>query len=256
MDTQTYQPPTEKRPRRKCNSSGGGGTRIGIILVIIGGLLLLKTVGVAFPFWVFQWYSLLILIGFLIGLASRFRDKGGLIMMAVGAIFLLRDVYDDTPYREYAIPVVIILAGIFFMVSNRRKKEAIAHREDYSNPLLNDPVEMHKNDMIDVAAVFGGVKRLVVSKNFRGGEVVAVFGGVELNLVQSDIQHPIEIESVAVFGGVKLIVPSNWNVRSEAVAIFGGVEDKRDPNVIPDPNKTIVLKGSTIFGGIEISSYA
>ncbi len=209
-----------------------------------------------FPFWVFQWYSLLILIGLLIGLGSGFRDKGGLIMMAVGAVFLLRDVYADTPYREYAIPIVVILAGIFFMISNRRKRQSMENQSTYSTSTADTPVEMHKSDAIDVAAVFGAVKRLVVSKNFQGGEAVAVFGGVELNLIQSDIQHPIELETVAVFGGVKLIIPSNWTVRSEAVAIFGGVEDKRDPNVIPDPNKTIILKGSTIFGGIEIKSYA
>jgi predicted membrane protein len=256
METQAYNPPVEKRGKRKCSNRGGGGTRIGIILVIIGILLLLKTMGIEFPFWVFQWYSLLILIGLLIGIGSAFRDKGGLIMMAVGAVFLLRDVYSDTPYREYAIPVVVILAGIFFMISNRRRRQTSEQQDGFTSGMTDEAVEMHKSDVIDVAAVFGGVKRLVVTKNFRGGEAVAVFGGVELNLIQSDIQHPIELETVAVFGGIKLIIPSNWNVRSEAVAIFGGVEDKRDPNVIPDPNKTIVLKGSTIFGGIEIKSFA
>ena len=42
------------------------------------------------------------------------------------------------------------------------------------------------------------------------------------------------------------------------VAIFGGVEDKRpqlaDTSTV-NPNKVLVLKGTCIFGGIDIKSY-
>ena len=92
------------------------------------------------------------------------------------------------------------------------------------------------------------------SKNLRGGEIVAVFGGAEVNLTQADFYNRIEIEVVQIFGGTKLVVPANWEVRSEAVALFGGIEDKRMP-MAPSPDKVLVLKGTTIFGGIEIKSF-
>jgi hypothetical protein len=45
-------------------------------------------------------------------------------------------------------------------------------------------------------------------------------------------------------------------VKSEAVAILGGVEDKRNiPNIPQVPNRVLILKGFSMFGGIEIKSY-
>ena len=81
-------------------------------------------------------------------------------------------------------------------------------------------------------------------------------GGTEINLMKADIQQPILLEVNNVFGGAKLIVPSNWDVKNEVTAVFGGIEDKRTINTgIPDPEKIIVLKGTCVFGGIEITNY-
>jgi hypothetical protein len=53
-----------------------------------------------------------------------------------------------------------------------------------------------------------------------------------------------------------LVVPANWNVKTNVTSIFAGVEDKRVMQItLPDENKTIVLDGTSIFGGIEITSY-
>ena len=115
--------------------------------------------------------------------------------------------------------------------------------------------EATKEDMLDVVAVFGGVKKVVFSKNFRGGEVVCVFGGCEINLTQADFTGLIKLEIEAIFGGAKLIVPANWQVRSEASAILGGIDDKRDPVASASSDKILVLQGTAICGGIEITSY-
>ena len=38
--------------------------------------------------------------------------------------------------------------------------------------------------------------------------------------------------------------------------IFGGIEDKRRMQTITGPpEKTLILKGTVLFGGIEIKSY-
>ena len=112
-----------------------------------------------------------------------------------------------------------------------------------------------REDILDVTSVFGGSKRIVLSKNFKGGEVVTVFGGSEINLTQADFVSPIKLEIVAIFGGSKLIVPANWEVRSEATAILGGVDDKRDPALSQNSGKLIILEGTAICGGIEIVSF-
>ena len=96
-----------------------------------------------------------------------------------------------------------------------------------------------------------------MTKDFKGGDVVNVFGGTELNLSQSDINGTAVLELTTIFGGTKLIVPSHWSVKSEAVTIFGGIEDKRQllPPSLDRPEKILVLKGTVIFGGIDIKSF-
>ncbi len=81
-------------------------------------------------------------------------------------------------------------------------------------------------------------------------------GGAEINLMQADLQHNIVLEVNNVFGGTKLIVPSNWDVKNEVSAVFGGIEDKRSINTsVPDQDKILILKGTCVFGGIEVSNY-
>ena len=77
-----------------------------------------------------------------------------------------------------------------------------------------------------------------------------------LLMAQADIKGTAILEITTVFGGTKLIVPSNWEVKSEAVTIFGGLEDKRNmQTIINNSDKILVLKGTVLFGGIEIKSF-
>ena len=83
-----------------------------------------------------------------------------------------------------------------------------------------------------------------------------VMGGTELNFSQSDIKGEVPIQLTQVFAGTKIVVPSDWDVRSDIVAIFGGIEDKRSiENSAINPEKVLVLKGMSIFAGIEIRNF-
>jgi hypothetical protein len=124
------------------------------------------------------------------------------------------------------------------------------------NPENTGSEQNRKSDnWLDSVAIFGNIKKLVYSKNFKGGDVVSVFGGAEINLMQADFNGEIVIEMVQIFSGAKLIVPPHWQIRSEMIAIFGGIEDKRPPQTSYDENKVVVLNGTTFFGGLEIKSY-
>ena len=83
-----------------------------------------------------------------------------------------------------------------------------------------------------------------------------IFGGTELDLSQADLSGVAVIDLTTIFGGTKLLIPSNWSVKSEAVTIFGGIEDKRRMQAtIEVPQKTLLLRGTVIFGGIDIKSF-
>lgn len=111
-------------------------------------------------------------------------------------------------------------------------------------------------DFLDSTCVFGGVRKVVLSKDFKGGDITNLCGGSEIDLTQADIKGTVRMDVTQVFGGTKIIVPAHWEVKSEMVAIFGGIEDKRRIQAgVADPEKILLLEGTSIFGGIEIRSY-
>jgi len=111
------------------------------------------------------------------------------------------------------------------------------------------------DDFLDAVSIFGGVKKIILSKNFKGGEIVNVFGGAELDFTQADIQGRVVIDITQIFGGTKIIVPSNWQVVSDLAAVFASVDDKRINRGVLDNEKILVLKGVSIFAGVDVRSY-
>jgi hypothetical protein len=113
------------------------------------------------------------------------------------------------------------------------------------------------DDYLDAVSIFGGVNKTILSKNFKGGEIVNVFGGAELDFTQADIQGRVVIDITQIFGGTKIIVPSNWQVVSDLAAVFASVDDKRIKRTMSaaDGDKILVLKGVSIFAGVDVRSY-
>lgn len=254
----------------------GGSILAGLLLLCIGSILLLKQFGIPFPAWLFTWPMIVIAFGMLTGAANAFRDPGWVVITGVGAVFLLDKIWPTIPIIHFIWPIVIIALGLIIILAPRRHRAwHDMHREKYGQknwqdaPIVPDPAisqpaftpetETEKrsgDNWLDVVTVFGNVKKMVYSKNFKGGDIVSIFGGAEINLSQADFNGTINIELVHIFGGAKLIVPPHWQIHSQnMVAVFGGIEDKRPPQTNYDQNKVVILNGTTFFGGIEIKSY-
>lgn len=139
---------------------------------------------------------------------------------------------------------------------NENKGSAQQQAEPHAfNEAHTGPSDKFGEDFIDSVSIFGQVKKNIYSKNFKGGDVVNIMGGADINLIQADIQHPVVLEVVQIFGGTTIIVPAHWKVNPEMTAIFGGVEDKRFVNNIAvDNQKNLIIRGTSIFGGITIKS--
>ncbi len=112
------------------------------------------------------------------------------------------------------------------------------------------------DDWLEVTTVFGGVRRMVISKNFKGGDLVNICGGSEIDLSRADINGTAVIDVTNVWGGVRIAVPPNWQVRTNLTHIMAGVDDrKRSNGQIQDPNKVLVLTGVILMAGIEIRDF-
>ncbi|MGP8217677.1 MAG: LiaF transmembrane domain-containing protein [Bacteroidia bacterium] len=249
--------------------SGAGRFFGGLIILAVGIVLLLKQVGtVVFPDWLFTWQMLLVVIGFYSGVRHGFRLGGWIILMLVGGIFLSEYFYPSLNLSDYIWPIVIISVGVLMILRPRRHNWYWGDREYWKNQKWQwkayykygqqPPASgtLSQDDYIDSVSIFGGVHKVIVSKDFKGGDMVNIFGGAEINLSQADIKGVIVLDVVQIFGGAKIIVPSDWTIQSKIVSVFGGVEDKRNPSVIkPNPEKVLIIDGTSIFAGIDILSY-
>ena len=114
------------------------------------------------------------------------------------------------------------------------------------------------DDFIDYVNVFSGGERQIVSQNFKGGKISAVFGGIELDLTKAKLAPGRNIlEIAAVFGGATIIVPDSWYVTIEVTPVLGGFNDERKlhPGRTMDTESQLVIKGAVVFGGGEVKSY-
>ena len=241
---------------------GNGHVWTGIFLLIIGGLALMRSFGFPMPNWLFTWQMLLIAIGLFIGFRKGFRDGGWFIPIIIGGAFLANDYILNGDLRRHIWPIILIAVGALFIFRPKSKHGAcwrqkkISETQGLANPEVRGDEEYSEDDFIDSTSIFSGTKKVILSKSFKGGDIVNIFGGSEIDLTQADMTAPAVLEVTAIFGGATLIVPSNWAIKSEAVTIFGGIGDKRKIAPLTEsPTKTLVLKGTMIFGGMEIKSY-
>lgn len=227
----------------------------GILVLSFGVLFLLDRIGIDMPNWLFSWKIILIAIGVISLYKNHFKHLPGYIMIGVGTVFLINDFWENAIDGKLIFPCIIILVGISIL---SKSLNIFGKKQDpFNSSHFGTTTELDPDDYIDSTALFGGINKTIVSKNFRGAKITSVFGGVDLNLTKSDLQEPAIIHTNTVFGGTTLIVPSDWTIKSEIMAVFGGIDDNRKTmhHGEPDPKKTLILKGNCFFGGVEIQSY-
>lgn len=229
---------------------------VGALILLVGGLILVDRMDLFdVPWWLFSWKTFLIGLGIVIGINRNFEGLAWLIMILVGTFFLLDD-FPGFPYEldRYAFPIGIIIVGAFII---GRALLGSSRREEQKKKWGEGVVTMDEGgeDYFDLTTVFGGIKRRVFSKKFKGGSTTCVFGGSEIDLTQADIEGTVVIDVVQLFGGVKLMIPSNWELKSEVTAVMGGVDDKRATPNVQATGKRLVLTGFVMFGGVDIKSY-
>jgi predicted membrane protein len=233
-------------PQQSSSPKFNGRAFAGLVVVIVGSALLVKQLGVPMPYWLISWPMFMIALGLFVGFKHKFKGVGWLVLIGIGSLFLVDRFFYDFSIHRFIWPVAIIGFGLY-MILRPKKKDNFWGADTNSDEAF-----------FDATAIFGGVKKNIITKDFKGGDITSIFGGSEIILSQADINGSAVLDVTTIFGGSKIIVPSNWSVRSDDLtAILGGFEDKRAimANASPDPNKVLILKGMVMFGGIEIKSF-
>ncbi|MBI1221856.1 MAG: hypothetical protein GC180_04555 [Bacteroidetes bacterium] len=241
--------------RKKTQPERERGARFfGFILIMAGLIWLLHRMKIdLLPAWAVSGPVLTIILGLIFTIKTRFRKVAPILITLLGTAWLFRK-YDLIPYEYhyYTMPVVLMIIGLVFLLRPRKNPWDTENAKRCAGRFEEEDV----NDMVGIDAVFCGSKKRVSSKNFQGGNINIVFGGSEINLSHADFEKEAVLNVSITFGGLNLIIPSNWEVKMQMSTIAAGVEDNRpDTGLQVVPDKTLILKGNVLFGGVEIQSH-
>jgi len=215
----------------------------GIVLIAVGIIIAVNALGIANINVFFKgWWTLFIIIPCLIGFIKGQNRTADLIGLVIGIALLLcaQGFITFSVIRKLTIPVILIMIGL-----------SLIFRDFFYNKINEKIKTLSKSGLKEYAATFGGSKVDMTNEEFDGADLTAVFGGIELNLMNSIIKGEQVINSTAIFGGVTIRVPENINVKVKSTSIFGGVE-KKEKGKIMDDAPTIYVNAFCMFGGVEI----
>jgi Cell wall-active antibiotics response 4TMS YvqF len=127
-----------------------------------------------------------------------------------------------------------------FMVAAAIMKRALPSRGDADS------------DEVSLVAVFDGANLRSRATSFRGGSMLAWYGGIDADLREAKLAPEARISVTSLFGGISLRVPPEWRIESNVRTIAGGVGVSGSDPGGPDAPR-LILDGFAAFGGIGVS---
>ena len=221
----------------------------GLGIIAIGVVLLLHNMGIIHARSYFSYWPVILILA---GLASALQPSGssgrwvGVILMLLGVLLLLDNLYIIDFYVWEYWPLLLILAGFALLRGTRRSRGSLGS---------GDPSQAGtEGSTVRGFALLGGQHLSSRSDDFRGGNVTAILGGCKIDLRDAKMKgNEAVLELFTLWGGIEVLVPTNWGVQLEGLPILGGFEDKTHPG--PQlSDKKIVIRGTAIMGGTEIKN--
>jgi hypothetical protein len=109
------------------------------------------------------------------------------------------------------------------------------------------------SDDVALVAIYDGVQLRSRASAFRGGSLLAWYGGIEVDLSEATLAPEVHLTVHALFGGVAIRLPAGCRVDSTVTALGGGVDVKKStPENETGPKVT--LDGLAAFGGIAVAT--
>lgn len=214
----------------------------GFIFIILGGGFLLQQAGV----WQFSslfsngWPLIIVIVGIiqLFG-KSAASITSGTFLILIGGLFFLKRFYD---FHLFSVlwPLVLIFIGFSIIFTRSRHNQPAGKRDSA--------------DVIQAFSLFAGSEIRNQSKQFKGGQVTAIFGAATIDLRDAVIEgREASLDLTAVFGGIELIVPEHIQVEVGGMPILGGWDNKkRRKHDSVEERPLLKVNAITILGGLEI----
>lgn len=210
----------------------------GLVLIVLGiifGLnaLELTNINIFFP----GWWTLFIIIPSLVGLITESEKTWSLIGLVVGVVLLLgiNDFIEFELIYKLLFPIILIILGFSLLMKDTMSKA------------LKEKLEKASHDTKNYSATFSE-NRAVLVDEFKGCEIDAVFGTVELDLTNATIKKDCVIKTSAIFGSIVLKVPENVIVKTISTSFFGSTDNDHKGG----EKHTLFVETFNLFGGTDI----
>lgn len=193
------------------------------------------------------WWTLFIIVPSAISLITEKERWSSLGFLVAGVILLLaaQNVFSYDVAWKAILAMILVMAGIaiiwrsiFHSKNDKEVEKKIKGLEDGKT-------------MDAQTAVFSGSDRVYSDEVFAGSNLVAVFGGVDLDLTRAKFEKDTVIKAFCLFGGVDIMVPEEVQIKTKSGFIFGGISDDRKGD--GEKGKyTIYIDAAGGFGGVTI----
>jgi predicted membrane protein len=122
--------------------------------------------------------------------------------------------------------------------------------------ILSGTITTNREDYLNTTTIFGGVKRTILSKDFKGGHIQNIFGSTELDFTYADITGIVTLDISQAFGEITIAVPADWRVETDLVHFCSVVdEDRTYNNRGYNSSKVLLLKGVSVMAVIDVVSF-
>lgn len=274
------------------------GAIVGALIIAVGVIMLLDTLGIvrARDFWDYAPLGLTAL-GLVKLLDSYGRPSAlavGAILSAVGIFWFLNNIGMVLFNPNLIWPLLIIFWGAMLLLKTLENRGFVppssAPPDAAGGSAPNIPPNIPPNQTFrfcsstgttaagftNYFAFFGGGRRVVDSKDFRGADLFAMFGGGDIDLRRAEISSvnsppppgtppslaaqmrpgQAVIQASALYGGFTIKVPTTWWVEVQGMGIFGGYVDKtiHPPSDMLAAAPRLIVHGFAIFGGITVTN--
>ena len=217
----------------------------GLVLIVVGLIIGLNALGITNINIFFDgWWTLFIIVPAFIRLLKDENKTWDFIWLIIGIVLLLcaQGILSFSMIGKLIIPFILVMLGLSLVFKDMFRKKVKENIKKLNN---------ERTDSEEYCATFGGIKNDFKGQEFKGANVDAIFGGVDLDLSEAIIKQDQIINANAIFGGIDIKMPKAVNVKVKSTPIFGGVTNKVK-NEYNESLPTIYVNSFCMFGGVDL----
>ncbi len=96
---------------------------LGILLLVIGGIFMLRNTGLDIPHWILSWHTAMLGVGLWLGYRKNFESGSWLAIAIIGGIFTLKDIsLFDFDLSRITTALVLIGLGLYVILKPKKIK--------------------------------------------------------------------------------------------------------------------------------------